>query len=569
MNVIKKESITLSDNGYVADVTVTGKLDNDSRGPGFFINELQQLNSLSVLYSINPDKWKKLKEKNIMISDIHTGSFVTGYKKVHFKLPPGVYYQYRYNISGPDLFFLSSLSFNEEGLNMAYYDITIPNHLDVLFDTVNLKKKGIEYSTDSTADSKIHFLSFNKTSDNAKEILPDVLLIIFPKKLNSEDTCLYCYLSNWYNNLLSGIPHLSDSSMNEILAHIDTSCTDSILSTSLRYVQSAINYIDIENGIGAFQPRDPNVILNNKKGDCKDMSFLLHKILEVLGIKSYLALSSTLDHFYDMDFPSLASANHVVCAVPLSNGFIILDATDPFSTVTIPSQHIQGKKILVAMENHPVLYRAPVIEAAKNQVCYTINLDMDSMKGHLQIGYSGMAARPFRYNIRSHTAAQSTLMNERHLKNTFRLADLKNINIINSGDSISISAHLQLNKSAAFEGNTVTYISLESLPKPWDITSIDKDNLPIQIYRTSETKIRCLYRFSRNVTVKNIDQLKLAVAGEDIEFYADCIQTSGKELEINYIFRFNNVEINKDNFESVFKTNNTINEFLKSHIQIY
>jgi hypothetical protein len=55
---------------------------------------------------------------------------------------------------------------------------------------------------------------------------------------------------------------------------------------ALRFIQDQIRYLGIEEGMGAFQPTDPRLTFQRRFGDCKDKTFLLHALLQLMNIPS-------------------------------------------------------------------------------------------------------------------------------------------------------------------------------------------------------------------------------------------------------------------------------------------
>lgn len=55
---------------------------------------------------------------------------------------------------------------------------------------------------------------------------------------------------------------------------------------ALRFVQDQVRYLGIEEGMGAFQPTAPSITFQRRFGDCKDKTFLLHALLQLMEIPS-------------------------------------------------------------------------------------------------------------------------------------------------------------------------------------------------------------------------------------------------------------------------------------------
>lgn len=56
--------------------------------------------------------------------------------------------------------------------------------------------------------------------------------------------------------------------------------------SAIRFVQDQVRYLGIEEGMGAFQPTDPLVTFQRRFGDCKDKTFLLHALLQLIEVPS-------------------------------------------------------------------------------------------------------------------------------------------------------------------------------------------------------------------------------------------------------------------------------------------
>ncbi|MBC8040856.1 MAG: hypothetical protein H7Y06_09960 [Opitutaceae bacterium] len=102
---------------------------------------------------------------------------------------------------------------------------------------------------------------------------------------------------------------------------------------------SALRYVAIELGVGAFRPRTPEQVWNQRYGDCKDKANLLVAVLDKLGIPAEFALVNRFDHTFT-EWPSW-QFNHALARVPAAPADgqptdLWLDTTDrlvPFGIV--------------------------------------------------------------------------------------------------------------------------------------------------------------------------------------------------------------------------------------------
>lgn len=102
---------------------------------------------------------------------------------------------------------------------------------------------------------------------------------------------------------------------------------------------SALRYVAIELGVGAFRPRTPEQVWKQRYGDCKDKANLLVAVLEKLGIPAEFCLVNRFSHTFT-EWPSW-QFNHALARVPAAPADgqprdLWLDTTDrlvPFGIV--------------------------------------------------------------------------------------------------------------------------------------------------------------------------------------------------------------------------------------------
>ncbi len=97
---------------------------------------------------------------------------------------------------------------------------------------------------------------------------------------------------------------------------------------SLNFVQNSIRYMGIELGEHSHRAHLPEVVYNQRYGDCKDKSLLLASMLKSKGIGSSLILANTYqDKELDKVQPSPFAFNHMVLAAVLDGNMIAVDPT--------------------------------------------------------------------------------------------------------------------------------------------------------------------------------------------------------------------------------------------------
>lgn len=87
---------------------------------------------------------------------------------------------------------------------------------------------------------------------------------------------------------------------------------------ALRFVQDEIRYLGIEEGVKGWQPKDPKITFQQRFGDCKDKTILLHTLLHLMDISSKPLLVHSKEGKTLPDLLPLPTAfNHVVLQIEI------------------------------------------------------------------------------------------------------------------------------------------------------------------------------------------------------------------------------------------------------------
>lgn len=97
---------------------------------------------------------------------------------------------------------------------------------------------------------------------------------------------------------------------------------------ALRFVQDQIRYLGIEEGMGAFQPTDPRLTFQRRFGDCKDKTFLLHGLLQLMDIASRpLLVHTNRGKRLPEVLPTPLAFNHLVLQIEIDGTNYYVDPT--------------------------------------------------------------------------------------------------------------------------------------------------------------------------------------------------------------------------------------------------
>lgn len=111
------------------------------------------------------------------------------------------------------------------------------------------------------------------------------------------------------------------------------------------WVSREISYAGNCIGLGAVVPRDLDVVLDNRMGDCKDHATLLQALLKARGIDSTQALVNAGDVHVLPKTPVASMVNHVITYVPSLDLYMdSTSSTEPFGS--LPAS-VAGKRVLL------------------------------------------------------------------------------------------------------------------------------------------------------------------------------------------------------------------------------
>jgi transglutaminase-like putative cysteine protease len=138
----------------------------------------------------------------------------------------------------------------------------------------------------------------------------------------------------------------SDALKNEIARIRNSGKSDEEkVKACIRVAQSDIRYLSFSDGIHGYKPHAPDLVYEQKYGDCKDKSFLLAYMLNSIGVKSHPALVAT-DNGYRLNdiLPYPYAFNHCIVQFNLHDSTYWNDPTlntqvGPLKNYHFPSYH--------------------------------------------------------------------------------------------------------------------------------------------------------------------------------------------------------------------------------------
>jgi hypothetical protein len=175
-------------------------------------------------------------------------------------------------------------------------------------------------------------------------------------------------MGSWYENLISTQMNASEPIKQEVNAlTAGKASTLAKMQSIAEFMQHDIRYVEIQLGIGGWQPHGAPDVFSHRYGDCKDKATLMHTMLHEIGVDSYLILINMQRGAVTSTTPPRKEFQHAILAIKLPDA------------VNDPS--------LIAVIQHPKLGRVLFFDPT-NEIT-----PFGQIRGHLQANY-GLLVMP-------------------------------------------------------------------------------------------------------------------------------------------------------------------------------
>jgi transglutaminase-like putative cysteine protease len=242
-------------------------------------------------------------------------------------------------------------------------------------------------------------------------------------------------LGDWYTGLTAGRrnPTTEISDRAHQLTAGKTSF-DGKVKALTEFLQSEVRYVEIQIGIGGYQPHPAGDIFHARYGDCKDKATLLSSMLQEVGIKSNYVLIDTERGVVHPNLPS-TFFNHAILAIELpaeiktdayqsvvtaktGKRYIIFDPTDEYTPAGELRSQLQNTYALLVTDSGGELIHTPLLSPDTNLLTRTGHFTLSSdgtLGGEVMEDSSGDHASTERWSLVSDTQQQRSLALEHRL----------------------------------------------------------------------------------------------------------------------------------------------------------
>jgi hypothetical protein len=538
--------------------------------PVFYDTELEKVTDIKV-YTKSRNRFKQVKNPVITEEAIDL-DFITSKKVKYIKIPPNVEAKITYTISCSELMYFSDLRFfSYHEIDTIRYQIHVPEkfqfiysitHEDLLesltidsVETKNMKKWFVEVVPVKAEPDLLMLFGIYR---NLK--VPVMRTIVVPEsyKYKGKD-----YLNDWFllnTETTKGLDSIALKKIDELTMGITDTLL--ILETIYNYVKSNFTYVSIQIGMGAFIPSHANQVFINKHGDCKDISNFLCEALNYKGIRCYLALAATYNHINDCDFPSLSSANHILCAAYINGRQFILDPTDPIHIPGKPVQSLQDRTILIIHPDGGEYYKIEAMTAQDNEINYIIELVSDSgsksLDGAFKVRYEGISGNFLKRALKDIINDDRRLsLGKQHYETVFGNHSISIFSIDNHPDYVATKGNIHV-KARMFQDNDMQILFLDFLPRLIESENREKLLDGIYVGNTINKKVNC--RIIMDRMFEPFHPVKHHFSDNGVSLNLTISNPSDYIVNCEYNFILDHITVENENTEYI---NQILNSFKK------
>lgn len=209
-------------------------------------------------------------------------------------------------------------------------------------------------------------------------------IAVFPREVKTSKGITRYYstvddLYHFYQRLISTMNNDASPEMATLVEELTQGLQPQEKAKAIFYwVQDNIKYIAFLDGYNGYVPASPSEVFAKRFGDCKGMSVLIHKMLELAHVPAWLAWvgTRTIPYTYEQ-CPLPAVDNHMVAACQIGDSVFILDGTMTHLDFGLYPYHIQGKEVMIGLDdrNHSI-FTVPVSPAAISSVTDSVSISL-------------------------------------------------------------------------------------------------------------------------------------------------------------------------------------------------
>ena len=339
------------------------------------------------------------------------------------------------------------------------------------------------------------------------------------------------------------------------------------------WVKKNIKYIAFESGFQGYIPREADDIFDKKYGDCKDMANILHKAFLYAGIDSiYLTWVGTDNLPYRIEeFPHPGAFNHMIAVWKHNGKNYILDATNPYTPLGVPSGFVQGKQGFLSLsEKEFEILPIEAVDFSQNRKSKSVNLTFvgDSLVGSAECLVTGYQKDYYLMKMENQSEHDRFQIIKNYLElgnNKFHLIKYKEYNLDQIDSPLRITYDFVLPHYASILKDEI-YIN-PFLEKFGTIDDLNDSRVAgFQIDYKTWDDVHIEFKLPQDYAVKYLPK------NENIEFneytFNSMFDKDDSTITLNYEFVFDFLTMPKENYKTLKEYQTKVLEALSETISL-
>lgn len=270
----------------------------------------------------------------------------------------------------------------------------------------------------------------------------------------------------------------------------------------------------------------------NQVGNSAEINLMLTSMLKYAGLKAYPVLVSTRKNGVPL-FPTREGYNYVISYVKLSDGYILLDATNKYSVPNVlPYRTLNWQGRVIAEKGGSKLVDLYPKEKSKNTITVMLNLKEDgSIDGacrSIKTKHSALSYRE-RYNDADEDDFIEKLENK---YNGLEISEFKVTNGLNLSKPVIESYKFVKESQADIIGDKIYFSPMGFLRTAENPFKLEKREFPIDFGYPSSSKYRIIIKLPEGYKIESVpDQVALALP-DNLGVFKYIISENGNSIQL-------------------------------------
>lgn len=281
------------------------------------------------------------------------------------------------------------------------------------------------------------------------------------------------------------------------------------------YMQQNTRYVLNAYGISGWQTFDAENVARNGYGDCKGLTNYLKAMLKEAGIKSYTALVSAGDNYYQLDenFP-FNNFNHVILCVPQAKDSIWVECTSQQLPAGYLGSFTQNRKVLLTTENGGFLCTTPSYTKERSYLVRKTKFRLDPGNHQQQVKlenvYSGLLQDDMQYILKTKQKDQlREWLNSRFDFPSYSVTDY-DYKYIDNYTSPAIEENINATISGVISGTQKrTFLNLGWIKNPaTEVFQTEPRTLPLVLRKSFRITDSIIVALPEGMSIESLPQTK-------------------------------------------------------------